>query len=358
MCIKVVIIKPVDNGCNLNCKYCYVDGNINKISFMDINIAKRIIEEMFLQKCKKITFLWHGGEPMLRGLDFYKEIVEYQKEKSLDCDKEYRNCIQTNLTLLDQNWAKFIRENNIFISTSIDGSKEMHDKNRVFFDGTGSYNELIEKIKLAQSYDININALCVVSKENKNKAKEICKNLNDLNIKHVGFLPCFKINNGIIEYPSLEPNDYGNFMVDMFELLLNGIAKFEIREFEQILKACLGKKTNTCSFSGECRKFICVNSKGIIYSCDTEIDNENNKIGCILNESINSNIFIERHKKYLKNKKVLSTLCEKCEYVKYCNNGCPNKMLNSKYYFCNDRKIMFKYVENILHDIIYNNIER
>lgn len=352
MNINVAIIKPVDNGCNLHCKYCYVDGQPNKIKFMSINTAKKIVDELFKQGDKKITFLWHGGEPMLRGIEFFKEVFDYQKEVFKNSNIEYRNSFQTNLTLFNRKWAIFLKQHNVIISTSIDGPKELHNKNRVFINGIGSYNRIVSNVKLAQSYGIQVHALCVVSKENMKHANEICKTFNELKIPHVGFLPCFKRNNNVIEYPTLYPTEFGNFMITIFESFLNGNVNFEIREFEQIIKACFNKKPNTCSFSGKCSRFISIDSEGIIYSCDTDFNDDKNKLGSILNNSLKKLVLSKDYKDYMNRKKAIPTCCKQCVYFNYCNNGCPNKQNNDKYYFCEDRKIMFKYIEDILHNII------
>lgn len=352
MSIKVAIIKPVDNGCNLHCKYCYADGQPNKIKFMSIDTAKKIVDELFHQSYKTITFLWHGGEPMLRGIDFFSEIFNYQEAVFKDSDIEYRNAMQTNFTLFNKEWAIFLKKYNVTISTSIDGTKELHNKNRVFANGLGSFDKLVNNIKLAQSYGIKVNALCVVSKENVKCVEEICKIFNELNIPHVGFLPCFKKNKEIVEYPSLYPTEFGNFMINMFELFLNGSANFEIREFEQIIKSCFSKKPNTCSFSGNCNRFISIDSQGVVYSCDTELNDNKNKLGCIINQSLKDIVLSKTYKNYMNKKKTISYLCKQCEYLNYCNNGCPNKQNNDMYYFCEDRKIMFKYLNNVLYNII------
>jgi len=103
MGVTVAIIKPVGDGCNSQCKYCYVDGNSHRINFMQIDDAKKIVDELMSQTdIKKIEFLWHGGEPLLRGKDFFYTIFEYQKKYNNKQVPEYTNAIQTNLTLLDE----------------------------------------------------------------------------------------------------------------------------------------------------------------------------------------------------------------------------------------------------------------
>lgn len=356
MSISVAIIKPADNGCNLHCKYCYADGQPDKINFMSIKTAKKIVDELFQQAENRVTFLWHGGEPMLRGLDFFAEVFEYQKQVFKNSNIEYRNAIQTNLTLFDKKWAEFFKEHKITISTSIDGTKELHDKNRIFSNGQGSYDKLIDNIKLAQSYGITVNALCVISQENLDCAYDICSTLNELNISHVGFLPCFKKTNDGVVYPSLKPSEFGNFMIQMFDLYLGGIAKFDIREFEQIIRACFNKNTNTCSFSGECSNFVSINSIGLVTACDTEAINEENILGNILDKTLKSIVFSDRYKNLMSSKKILSKECLQCNYLKVCYNGCPNQQDqdSGRYYFCEDRKIMFNYVQNTLLEIINN----
>lgn len=354
MSINVAIIKPADNGCNLHCKYCYANGQPDKTNFMSMETAKKIVDELFEQADKRVTFLWHGGEPMLRGVDFFADVFDYQRLVFKNSNIQYRNAIQTNLTLFDEKWAAFFKEHGITISTSLDGTRELHNRNRIFSNGQGSYDKLVDNIQSARLYGIKINALCVVSQENLDCVDDICSTLNELNISHVGFLPCFKKTNDRVVYPSLNPSEFGNFMIKMFDLYLSGVAKFDVREFEQIMKVCFNKTTNTCSFSGECGKFISINSRGIITPCDTAPIDEENILGNIFDESLKSIIVSDKYKKTMLSKKCLSKKCLQCKYLKFCYNGCPAKQENGNYYFCEDRKIMFNYVQNALFEIINN----
>lgn len=354
MSIRVAIIKPADNGCNLHCNYCYVEGNPSQYHGMDMKTAEKIVDELFTQN-QNVTFLWHGGEPLLREISFYENIFDYQKKQASKKNIKYSNSFQTNLTLFNEEWAKFFLKNNITISTSIDGPQHLHDENRRFANEKGSFNLLVEKIKLAKSFSLKINALCVISKSNLNYPLEVCDNFNKLGISHVGFLPCYKEKNGIFVYPSLSPGEYGKFMVSVFQFFLNGQLKFNIREFEQVYGAIIGKKPSTCCFSGSCFNFICIDSYGNIFPCDTSYGIEKFKLGNIHDDSLEKIYKTTKYKSYMDFINNTPDECNHCLHFDKCHNGCPNMRINDKYIYCIDRKLLFDYVENEIKHILNSN---
>lgn len=352
MGVSVAIIKPADNGCNLQCRYCYVEGQTPKTKLMSVDTGKIIVDNLFNQQdVQYVEFLWHGGEPLLRGIPFYEEIFEYQKTVATSCNKKYVNAFQTNLTLLDNEWLDFFKKHNITISTSLDGSQRLHDINRVTSGGIGTFGIIKDKIELAQSRGFNVNVLCVVSKTNVDFPEEVCDSFNALGINHVGFLPCYKTDNRNIVYPSLSPGEYGSFMTRVFDLFLDKKLTFEVREFEQFFGGVIGHPQDICSFTGHCTHFICINSDGDVFSCDTSPQDDDHLFGNILKTSLQELLRSSKYTAFSCRTQQIPSSCKQCRFFTHCHNGCFNMRTNGTYRFCEDRKALYTYFEHLIRKI-------
>jgi len=350
MGIKVAILKPVGDGCNLSCDYCYVNGKPLKVNIMSLETAIKIIDELMSQNnVDYVDFLWHGGEPLLRDIDFYQRIFEYQKKYEYP---KYRNSLQTNLTLLTHEWIDFFKDHNITLSTSLDGTIQLHNRNRKYPDGSGSYDKVTEKIKMAQEAGLKVNVLTVVSKTNMYNANEIFNELNSLNINHVGFLQCYSIVNNNLRYPSLEPGDYAKFLIDFFTLFLHKESSFKIREFEQLFTGIINVKQDVCCFTGHCSDFICINSNGDVYACDTSPQSSEYIFGNITKESLVNILSSEKRNYLIKDISNIHSDCTECNYLDYCHNGCYNMRIKNKYYFCADRQSLYEFMLDTARKLI------
>lgn len=353
MGINVAIIKPVGNGCNLQCKYCYIDGKPSKIEHMTIQMGKRIVDELFAQEdVNEIEFLWHGGEPLLQPISFYSEIFKYQNKKSNETGKKYENSIQTNLTLLNDDWIDFFIKNNIIISTSLDGPRELHNINRCFPNHEGAFDRVQKGVALAQERGCKVNALCVVSKSNVGFPEAICEEFDNLNINHVGFLPCYKTENDRTVIPSLSPGEYGLFLTKVFDLYLQGKTNVKIREMDQFLGGTIGFQQDICSFTGHCDHFICIDYAGDVFSCDTTPQNDIHRFGNLQTSSLLALTKTAKYSCFVKSIQDEQLLCKSCPYFEYCHNGCSNMRVNGRYYYCEDRKILFSYFEKVIKDVL------
>jgi uncharacterized protein len=352
MGVKVAIIKPTGDGCNLNCDYCYVDGKPLKVNFMSLDNAKMIVDELMDQNdVQEVLFLWHGGEPLLRGIDFFREIFNYQEERY---STKFKNAIQTNLTLLTDDWIAFFRDYDIVISTSLDGPKQLHDINRKYADGRGSYDLVVGKIKMAQNAGLKVNVLTVVSKTNMDNALEVFNELNLLEINHVGFLQCYSMVNDKLLFPSLESGDYAKFMISFFDLFLTHECSFKVREFDQLFSGIVNHSQDVCCHTGNCGNFICINSNGDVYACDTSPQSNQYRFGNITLTHLKEIFESEQRKKLINDLCNVHDDCVNCVYFGYCHNGCYNMRINGKYNYCEDRKLLYGYMLDLARNLINN----
>jgi uncharacterized protein len=174
-----LMLKPVGSRCNLNCSYCYYLKQSSVSDVMDIQILKRAIEEtVLLNDTPEISFCWHGGEPLMAGIDFFIKAVEIQNEA---VEKKVRNgfkkpiiinTIQTNGTLINRNWCRFFSENNFLVGISIDGPEEIHNYYRVNRAGERLYEKVIEGLELLRDNDVEFNALCTINSKSKGRGRD------------------------------------------------------------------------------------------------------------------------------------------------------------------------------------------
>lgn len=348
MCVKInsYVFRLVGNRCNLKCKYCYYDEHHSEQ--MSINDIRKVLTSMskYAEICNDnhVIITWHGGEPMLFGLDGYKEIVAIQKQLY---PINFVNKMQTNATLITDEWCNFFKENNFKVGISFDIDEDVHNHNR-----DNSYDKVIQSIKLMREYDLPISTLTVCSFAllEKNPVYLLDK-IIDLGVKNFDFKPFYNKGIDIEQYN----HKYCNFIIKLFEYFLkidNPNLHFRLlySTIDKILGAPQG---GLCVFNKECGVFPSINYDGNIYACDNYDDmNLPSYIGNILSDDI-YDIFNSEHYKKVKNRFnafKTRTKCLDCEVFDLCHGGCPNTSdinINDMLY-CSAYKSIFKYVDNIV----------
>jgi uncharacterized protein len=164
-----VMLKPVGSKCNLNCDYCYYleKENLynNRNQVMSENLLERFIKQYIdSQTMPDIMFTWHGGETLMRPISFYKKAIELQKKYANG--RNIDNSIQTNGTLLNDDWCKFFKENNFLVGISIDGPKDFHDEYRRDKMGRPSFHRVMKGIELLKKHGVEFNCMAVVNDYN------------------------------------------------------------------------------------------------------------------------------------------------------------------------------------------------
>ncbi len=355
-----VLIKTSDS-CNLACSYCYATTRTAKISqdnFLSLDTTKRIFQETtnFFGNVKNINYIWHGGEPLLLGLDYFKNIVErqrYYKETGF----KLTNSIQTNGILIDENWAKFFYDSDFSVGVSIDGLPDLHNKVRKFPNHENSYYRVLEGIKCLKSENVKLGGLCVITNQSVLFSKEILENFVNLGIKKIDFLPFVDFdNNDQTTSLSLAPKELYDFLGSAFDYWFKlDDPDFEIRIFENIILGLLGEKISLCSFNGNCNQFISINANGDVYHCDFFVGNNSFCFGNIMNDSLGFILTGARYIEYQEIVTHLPKMCGHCKWKKICNGGCTyhrwirNKNFSDKYYFCESRKLLFDHIQSTIN---------
>lgn len=172
MTIKLIVLQPT-SLCNLNCQYCYVPGRKDSTRMSEQtleNVIAKVLRSSIVDE--NVEFLWHAGEPLTVGIDFYKKVMTYI-QKHNNQDRRIRNRLQTNGTLLTPDWCEFLLENDFQIGISIDGPAMLHNRNRIDWSGKGSHHLVMRGLKLLKEYGLSFGGLCVLTRESLNYPREI-----------------------------------------------------------------------------------------------------------------------------------------------------------------------------------------
>jgi uncharacterized protein len=349
------IIKPVGNACNLKCEYCFYNAKdqFNKTVMGEALLSKFISE--YAKTSSGHHFIWHGGEPLLAGIDFYKNVVEIQKR--VFGDKPYKNSIQTNATLIDDHWVEFFKKNNFNVGASLDGYRNTHNSLRKNSCGSGSFAAASLGIKKLVQLEILGGVLQVVTKNSlDNSLEDFNYIVDNLGVKSIGlnFFSCVSDSGHHISGYSLSNSDLVEYIKRYTEYWLEkDDPDLRIREIDSFLCSSFDFEIDKCSMSGGCERFICVEKDGKIYACDRLYEYAECYYGDLsrmsLSEIINGknrNFFIEQYK-------MINLHCASCVWEKYCHNGCTFHRkggVKGEYFYCQAMKELFFYFKKLTQD--------
>lgn len=347
-----VMIKPVGSTCNMRCRYCYyIDNTSSNHQFMDEKTLEEVIKKYFNDSCGPIvSFIWHGGEPTLAGLDFFKKAVELQK-KYLPQGFKCWNNLQTNGLNIDEKWCEFLKRENFDIGLSIDGTKLIHDTYRKDASGNNTYDRIKSNIQLLKRYGLNVDLLCTVNSSSVKDPYGVYNSLKDLNTGWIQFIPIVnKIDDNTVDEDSVDPKEYGRFLKTIFHRwFYNDMDKLGIQLFMEILNVYSGGRQSLCWLQERCGDVPVIESDGKIYSCDHFVDEEN-MIGNIFDDDLTYVMKSDKQISFSDRKASLNDRCLSCEYKTVCNGGCPKDRdsLNNNY-LCEGLYEAFKESDEPLH---------
>ena len=362
-----VFVKPIGASCNLACNYCYY---LNKSDLHGESVIGRmsdklleiyIIQHIQASSEQSIFFSWHGGEPTLAGLDYFRRITELQK-KHLPENRFALNGIQTNGTLLNDEWCQFLKKENFIVGISIDGPERFHSANRFRRDGKSCFNEVIRGFRLLKAYEIPYEILCVVNAQNVGFPIEVYHFFKSLNAEFLTFIP-------LVERLSLKSNQvsertvpakaFGEFLCVLFdEWKTEDIGRVKIQIFEEALRTSFGLDHSLCIFKPVCGRVPVIERNGDFYSCDHFVDPEN-FMGNIQERSL-ANLLESPNQKAFGRAKLnsLPNYCLKCEVLSMCNGACPKDRfietpdgdpgLN---YLCEGYKLFFNHCKPFVQEV-------
>jgi len=353
------IIKEVTTDCNLRCKYCFFAKQDRRRSRVSTTTLETIVRKICdcNPKSKEIMFYWHGGEPLLAGIDFYKQAIEFQR-KFKKPGQKIRNGLETNATLLNNKWADFFTKTGFGVGVSLDGPKEYHDVYRQYPNGKGSFDEVIKGVEILQRNGIEFSVISVITKKSVLAPEEMFGFFCSKKISNfVNFVPSLGIETGhglSFEY-SIQPASYIDFLISVFDLWINGDRpELKILPLESIVRAFLGFAQEDCRFAGECLKSIVIEYNGDIFACNTYGYGDFFKFGNIEDgiDAIFDPQSSPKYKNYLDFLGKIKKDCLDCKWYKICHGGCPGwyYLGKGKNILCQDFKRLFAYIQKTLKE--------
>lgn len=324
-----VFIKPVGGSCNMNCSYCYyldkeeMYQDCGKCITDDL-LEKYIIQQIDASDDSEVFFSWHGGEPTLAGLDFFRRVVSFQ-HKYLPKNRTVVNGIQTNGTLINDQWANFLKRENFIVGISLDGPEDFHSANRHRKDGRPAFNEALRGYQLLKKNRIPCEILCVVSASNVDHPLELYTFFKDLDASFITFIPLVNKNKeDKISEQTVNPESFGRFLCTIFdEWKRSDIGRIKVQIIEEALRTAFGQEHTLCIFKKTCGRVPVIELNGDFYSCDHFVDKEH-LIGNIRDHSLYELLENPAQLSFGQQKHdLLPKYCLRCEVLKMCNGACP-----------------------------------
>ena len=348
-----VMLKPAGAHCNLACKYCYYLEKNNLYQNSHRHLMSDEILEQFTreyieaQTMPQVLFTWHGGEPLMRSIDFYKKALALQKKYAHG--KQIDNVIQTNGTLLTDEWCEFFAKNHWLVGISIDGPQEYHDHYRVTPAGKPSWEKVMQGISLLKKHRVEWNAMAVVNAYNAEHPLEFYHFFRDNGCQYLQFTPIVE---RLTEHEdgrtlasladdreipladaSVTPQQWGNFLCTIFDdWVRHDVGKTFVEIFDCTLANWMGVLPGICAYSKECGHAGVMEHNGDVYSCDHFVFPEY-KLGNIREQSLIDMLYGEKQQAFSRLKHTsLPRQCKECNMEFACHGECPkNRFEKDKY---------------------------
>ena len=348
-----VMLKPAGAHCNLACKYCYYLEK-NKLyptaqrHLMSDEMLEQFTREYIeAQTMSQVLFTWHGGEPLLRSIDFYRKALSLQQKYA--GGRRIDNVIQTNGTLLTDEWCEFFAQNHWLVGISIDGPQPYHDHYRLTAAGKPSWKKVMQGIKMLKKHGVEWNAMAVVNAYNANHPMEFYRFFKENGCQFLQFTPIVerltRHEDGrtlasladkdeiSLSEASVAPEQWGYFLCAIFdEWVRKDVGKIFVEIFDCTLANWMGISPGICAYSKECGHAGVMEHNGDVYSCDHFVFPEY-KLGNIRDHSLIDMLYGEQQQEFSRLKhSSLPRQCKECDMEFACHGECPkNRFMKDKY---------------------------
>ena len=367
-----VMAKPVGSVCNLNCSYCYylekekLYPNRKKMQMSHELLEKYTEAYINSHTVPELLFTWHGGETLLAGISFYRKALALQKKYGRG--RQIDNSLQTNGVLLNDEWCRFFKDNNMLIGISIDGPEHCHDMYRKNLGGHGTFKQVMRGIELLQKHEVEFNVLSVINDYNAQYPLEVYRFFKEIGAQYMQFtpiverishnrpdglelLPPTKTDDATLAEWTVSSKKFGQFYIDIFdEWVRNDVGRFYVQLFDSTLANFVDEMPGTCIFGKTCGHASVMEFNGDVYACDHFVFPEY-KLGNIHTQTIIEMMFSDKQLRFGDDKRnTLPQQCFECEFLNLCNGECPkNRISIDKYgneglnYLCQGYKAFFKH---------------
>lgn len=337
-----IMVKPVGSACNLRCDYCYylekqhLYANEGRQMLSDELLERFIREYIESQTTPEVLFTWHGGEPLGRPLAFYEKVVRLQQRYARG--RRIANSLQTNGTLINDDWARFFHDQGWLIGVSLDGPEAYHDAFRRTRGGGPSFRNVIRGIDILNRHAVEWNALAVANRLNGDHPLSFYRFFKNIGCRYIQVTPVVErlahhddgrqlaslVDEGQLAPFSIRPKQWGNFLCTIFdEWVRHDVSMFFINIFDATLANWVGVAPGLCTMAKHCGHAGVMEHNGDVYSCDHFVFPEY-KLGNIHEQSLVEMMYSERQRRFGRAKAdSLPTQCRECQWLNACHGECP-----------------------------------
>lgn len=351
-----IMIKPAGSLCNLDCNYCYYLDKAEiyggKEPVMTLEMLETCIREYIAANdVQEVMFNWHGGEPLVLGLDFYRKAVALEQKYA--GDKIIRNTIQTNGTLLTQEWASFFRDNDFLVGISVDGPQDIHDKYRKDKGGAPTFDKVMRGVSLLYRNNVQYNTMTTVNHASEGRGLEVYEFLKSIGSRYMQFMPVVEH----VKYPAgkngkplkyarphiVDPSEegasiapwsvgsmaFGKFMCEIFDSwVLADVGRYFVNLFDAALARWCGVMPGTCAYAETCGGNSVIEHNGDVYPCDHFVYPQY-RLGNILENDLRTMMTSQEQVRFgISKRNSLPGRCVRCRYRFACNGECPKHRFN------------------------------
>ena len=339
-----VMLKPAGSLCNLACDYCYYLEKANLYRdhsrhLISDGLLEKFIEQYIqAQTMPQVLFTWHGGETLMRPVSFYQKAMALQQKYAHG--RTIDNCIQTNGTLLTDEWCRFFKQHHWLVGVSIDGPQEFHDEYRRNRQGRPSFQKVMQGIRLLQKHGVEWNALAVVNDFNADYPLEFYHFFKEIGCRYIQFTPIVEricphtdgrhlaaVEEGgeerLADF-SLTPEQWGNFLCTIFdEWVRNDVGEYFVQLFDATLANWVGQPPGICTLAPTCGHAGVMEFNGDVYSCDHFVFPQY-RLGNLNERTLVEMMYSEEQQRFGQAKQqALPRQCKECPYLFACNGECP-----------------------------------
>lgn len=330
------MLKPIGSVCNLRCAYCYYLEKKDlyaevKNHTLSIELLEKFIEQYInSQTMQEVLFTWHGGETLMRSISFYRKAIDLQKKYA--GGRIISNSIQTNGTLLTDEWCKFFKENNFLVGISIDGPQHCHDRYRKTKEGKPSFFQVMKGLNLLKKYEVEFNIMGVVNDYNVDYPLEFYNFFKELDCHYIQFSPIVERIHGKPAPCNVPSNKWGNFLIAIFnEWVKQDVGRYFVQYFDSTLANWAGVNPGLCTLAKTCGHTGVIEFNGDVYACDHFVYPEY-KLGNINYKTLIEMMYSQKQQSFGQDKyDKLPSRCKQCNYLFACYGECPkNRIIKTK----------------------------
>lgn len=341
-----LLIKPASFDCNLRCAYCFYLPKAaifgNQVHRMSRETLQKLTAGYLAVPMAQHTFGWQGGEPTLMTLDFFREAVRLQKEYAHG--KTVANSLQTNGTLLDDDWGKFLHDEKFLVGISIDGPAEIHNRYRLTAGGTGSHAQVMHGLEVLQRGQVEFNALTLVSAANQGEPVAVYRYLKSLGIDFHQYIECVEFDATGQRHPyALAPGQWGQFLCQIFdEWFTHDVGKVSVRLFDSIVSRLVTGTPTVCPMAGNCCNYLVVEHNGDVFPCDFFVKDDL-RLGNVKSDDLARLHSLPAYRGWGAHKDPHQVGCSACRYLPLCMGDCPKNRRDGVSFLCRDWQMFYEY---------------